>query len=57
MSIVVILIFKAVDVSLTMKWNPGLIPRLFKSSANSAKASIIYLPLLFLIAVVRIALQ
>ena len=48
---------KVVDASLSMKWNPGLIPRIFKSSVSSTKAFIIYFSLLLLIAVVRISLQ
>ena len=53
----VIVIFKYVYASLSMKWKPGLIPRLLKSSVNSVKAFIIYLSLLFFIALVRMALQ
>ena len=40
-----------------MKWKPGLIPRLFKSSVNYMKAPIIYLSLLLFISVIRMALQ
>ena len=43
MYMVVIVSFKAVDDSLSIKWNPGLIPRIFKYSVNYVKASIIYL--------------
>ena len=57
MPMFVISIFNAVDDSLSMKCNPGLIPKLFKSSVNSVKSRIIYLSLLFLISVVRLALQ
>ena len=39
----VISIFKYVYASLYMKYKPGLIPRLFKSSIKSVKAWIIYL--------------
>ena len=53
---VVIFIFKAVDASLSMKWKPGLIPRLFKSSVKSVKARIISLSLLLLIYVVSMKL-
>ena len=49
--------FKDVDASLYMKWNPGLIPRLFKSSVNSVKDCIISLSLLFFTAVVRMSLK
>ena len=37
------------DASLSMMWNPGLIPRLFKSAVNYVKARIIYLSLLLFI--------
>ena len=53
----VIVIFKVIDASLSMKWKPGLIPQLLKSSVNDVKALIISLSLLFLIAVVRMVLQ
>ena len=53
----VIVILKAVDASLYIKWNPGLITQLFKYSVNSVKACIISLSLLLLIAVVRMELQ
>ena len=48
---------KSVDASLSMKWKPGLIPRRFKSSVNDVKDIIIYLSILFFIAVVSMALQ
>ena len=54
---VVIVIFKAVDASLSMKWKPGLISWIFKSSYNYVKALIIYLSLLFFVYVVRMVLQ
>ena len=41
--IVVIFIFKAVDTLLSMKWKPGCVPRLFKSSVKDVKALIISL--------------
>ena len=37
MSIVFISIFKFIDDSLSMKWNPGLILQNFKSSVNYVK--------------------
>ena len=52
MSMVSIVIFKAFDASLSMKWNPGLVPWIFKSSVNSVKARIIYLSLILFIDVV-----
>ena len=52
-----IVIFKAVDALLSMKWKPGLITWLLKSSVNDVKALIISLSLLFFVAVVRMALQ
>ena len=55
--LVVIFSFKAVDDSLSMKWNPGWIPRLFKSSVKDVKALIISLSLLFFIDVVSMKLQ
>ena len=55
--VVIISIFKYVDDSLSMKWNPGLIPRILKSVVNSVKACIIYLLLLVSIAVFRVALK
>ena len=57
MFMVVIVSFKAVYVSLSMKWKPGLTLWIFKSSVNVVKAFIISLSLLFFIAVVRMALQ
>ena len=53
----VIVSFKSVDASLSMKWKPGLIPRIFKSSVNDVKAIIISLSLLLFISVVRMALH
>ena len=53
MFMVVIVRFKAVDFLLSMKWKHGWIPRLFNSSFNAVKYLIIYLSLLFFIAVVR----
>ena len=53
----VIVSFKAVDFSLSMKWKAGWIHRLFKSSFNGVKAFIISLSLLLFIDVVRMALQ
>ena len=55
--VVIISIFKYVDDSLSMKWNPGLIPRILKSVVNSVKACIISLSLLVSIAVFRVALK
>ena len=43
MFMVVIVIFKAVYVSLSMKWKNGLIQRLFKYSVKYVKTCIIYL--------------
>ena len=57
MFIVIIVRFKAVDDSLSMKWKPGWINRLLKLFVKDAKALIIYLSLLFFIAVVRMELQ
>ena len=57
MSMVIIVVFKYVDASLSMKWNPGIILRLFKCPVNSVKARIIYLSLIFFVAVFRMALQ
>ena len=54
---VVIYIFNAVDASLSMKWNPVLILRIFKSIVNDVKARIIYLSLLLFIAVFRMKFQ
>ena len=53
----VIFILKSVYASFSMKWKPGLIPSLLKYSVNYVKACIIYLSLLFFIAVVRMELQ
>ena len=55
MSMVVIEFFKAVDASLSLKWNPRLIKWILKSLVNSAKAHIISLSLLFFIDVVMMA--
>ena len=57
MSTVVIVIFKAVDASFYMKWNPGLIPRISKSSVNYVKYCILSLSLLLFIVVVKISLK
>ena len=57
MFMVVIVGFKAVDASLSMKWKPGLIPLIFQSSVNDVKYLIISLSLLFFVVVVSIALQ
>ena len=57
MSMVVIVILKDVDASLSMKWNHGLIPRIFKYSVNYVKACIISLSLILFIAVVGMVLQ
>ena len=38
-----IVVIKAVDASLSIKWNPELIPRILKSSVNSIKALIVSL--------------
>ena len=48
----VIVIFKAVDVSLSVKWKPGFITWILKSSVNDVKALIISLSLIFFVAVV-----
>ena len=53
----VIVIFKEVYASLSMKCKYGLIPQIFKYSVNDVKALIIYLPLLLFISVVRMALK
>ena len=53
----VIVILKAVDSSFSMKLNSGLIPQIFKSSVNYAKACIIYSSLLLLFSVVSMELQ
>ena len=57
MFMVVIVRFKAVYALLSMKWKPGLIPRLFKSPVNDVKALIITLSLLLFISIVRMALN
>ena len=57
MFIVDIVIFNSANASFSMKFNPGFIPWVFKSSVNSMKDRIIYLSLLFFIAVVRMVLQ
>ena len=57
MPMVVISILKAVDASLSVNWNTGLIPRPFNSVVNSVKAHIIYLSLLFFIYVFSMALK
>ena len=57
MSMVVIAIFKVVGASFSMKWNPSLIPQLFKSPVSSVKACIISMSLLFFISSVRMTLQ
>ena len=57
MFMVVIVSFNGVDASFSIKWKPGLIPWLFKSSVNDVKDLIIYLSLLFFIAAVRMVLQ
>ena len=57
MSMVGIVILEAADASLSMKWNPGLIPWIFTSSVNSVKVRIIYLSLILFIASGRISLQ
>ena len=54
---VVISIFKAVDDSLSKKWNPGLILWIFKSVVNFVKSRIISLSLIFFVAVVSMELQ
>ena len=57
MFLVVIVSFNAVDALLPMKWKPGWITKLFKSSVEDVKTLIISLSLLLFIAVVRMALQ
>ena len=49
--------FTAVDASLSMIWNPGLIPRLFKSVVQSVNKRIISLLLMLFVSVVRMAFQ
>ena len=53
----VIVIFKAVNASLSIKWKPWLIYQIFKSSVNDVKSLIISLSILFFITVVRMVLQ
>ena len=53
----VIVIFKALDASISIKWKLGLIPRLFKSSIKSVMSHIISLSLLLFIDVAQMALQ
>ena len=53
----VIVIFKVVDASLFIKWEPGSILRLFKPSVKYVKYHRTYLSLLFFISVVRMVLQ
>ena len=50
-------IFNAVDASLSMIWNPGLIQRHFISVVNDVKARIISLSFVLFIAVFRMALE
>ena len=57
MFMIVIVIFKAADVSLSIKWKGGTIPRIFKPLVHYVKALIIYLSPLLFIALVRMALQ
>ena len=57
MFMVIIARFKAVDALLSTKWKPGLIPWLLNYSVNDVKSIIIYLSLLFFIAVVSMELQ
>ena len=52
-----IVIFKAVDALLFMKWKPGWIPRIFKSTVKDVKYLIISLSLPLLIALFSMALQ
>ena len=54
---VVIVSFNAVDALLSMKWKPGMIPRLFKSSVNYVKSLIVSLSIQFFIYVVSMVLQ
>ena len=53
MFMVFIVIFMSVHASLSMNWEPGLIPRIFKSSVKDVKDLIISVSLIFFIAVVR----
>ena len=57
MSMFDIFLFNSAGALLSMKWNPGLILRIFNSLIDAVKACIIYLSLLFLISVVRMELQ
>ena len=57
MFMVVIFIFKAVYDSLSTKWKPGLILRIFNSSVNYVKDRIISLSIILLTSIVRMALQ
>ena len=57
MFIEVIVIFQAVEDSLYMKWKPGLIPQLFKSSVKYLNSGIISFSLIFFIYVVSMELQ
>ena len=57
MFIEVIVIFKAADASLSIKWKPVLITHIFKSYVKSVKARIISLSLIFFIYVVMIVLK
>ena len=54
MSMVSIVIFNSVDDLLSMKFNHGLIPYIFKFLVNSVKSRITPLSLLFFTSVVRI---
>ena len=53
MFMVVVFRFKAVDASMSMKWKPGWIPQLFKSSVKYLKYLIVSLSLIFIVVVVR----
>ena len=57
MFIIIVFRFNVVDALLHMKWKPGFIPRLVKSSVNYDKALIISLSFLIFISVVRMVLQ
>ena len=57
MSMFFVDIFNAVDASFSMKWNPGLILRLFKSVVNYVKACIISLSIIIFVIVFRMVLQ
>ena len=52
-----VVIFKAVDALLPMKWKPGWVTRIFKSSFKDVKYLIISLSLIFFVAVVRMVSQ